>query len=113
MHTETEKPVHVLRVPKHGGGKLRVGNPGNKNKGGRPTNRFKKWCQRQLERPDLKRAVRKMMRRAGKTGDTEELRKMMELLSRYAHHELVQQRDVKVTGAKEVLETLNEAMDNE
>lgn len=104
--------VGRLETPKSGHGKLMRGNPGQR-KGGRPSKRFKNWCARMLERPDMKRAVRKMMRRAARTGRTEELRPMIETLAKYGHHELTQTRDLKVSSGKELLATLDEALQDD
>jgi hypothetical protein len=48
-----------MRVPKHGGGKLKLGGtPGNRgNPRGRPTKEFKAWCQALLDDPNNRQAV--------------------------------------------------------
>jgi hypothetical protein len=44
--TRADNTGHKLRTPKHGGGKLRTGNPGNKGGPGRPPKEFKEMCRR-------------------------------------------------------------------
>lgn len=101
-----------LETPAHGGGKLMRGNPNRKvNRGGRPSNRFKKWCAKMLAQSYTKKNVRRILR--SQRTEPKDIKGMMELLAKYAHHELVQTRDVKVSGAKEVLDTLNEAVQDE
>lgn len=46
-----------LRTPKHGAGKLRVGNPGNVGGPGRPPDEFKRLCQHLASRAETVAAV--------------------------------------------------------
>ena len=90
--TETAETVGRLETPKHGGGKLMRGNPGQRS-GGRTPKRFKNWCRSLLAKGYTTRQVRDILR--GKKGDVKDFKGVLDTLAKYGYHELTQTTEIK------------------
>lgn len=59
--TPPKTPNGELRVPAHGNGALKTGNPGNKGGTGRPPNAFQNFVDEVASHPELQRKVRTVL----------------------------------------------------
>lgn len=59
---KTPAKAPATRTPKHGGGKLRTGNPGNKGGPGRPPDAWKELCRDLASRPAMIKSAEKVLK---------------------------------------------------